>query len=252
VEHYINSIDPRQYLILERLWRKMRFDSPQLIGLLFAMVEKRGYEDWQAWEDYYYKSGEKRLKEMRRFSEDFRTVLANPFIQDRGKLRWPVYLINYFNGRTKTEVEQMALSLYRQIESKESDISEAICIEFCRYKVVGEPWNRMQLRFRNTIDNLSEQQPGLKIRRTSSRFLGQFGCSATVSIGVRQWAGISIRSSAWLHLQNLLRIYEDRFQKKIGHFRQRYNSMSFTFYAQVDGDIVNRGELLKLKRLLQL
>ena len=244
---FINYLPKNIYKFLNSIWTDMHYGSPHIIGLLFSMVEETAYPSWKKWEEHYYLSGNQRIELLQRLSEDFKERALNPGRFSKKEISWPIYEVNYFHGRTKNEVFNIAKSLHNNSHRSfpDLDISFSETLEFVRFKIIGEPWNQLLIRYTRTVSELRNMVPQIQIKRAKIEFVKNYGFQGLITKNDKPRAGIQVKSAGWLKQFNLLRNQIRNSEEKVNAYKEEFGTEVFTFFSRLDGFIVNSEESKK-------
>lgn len=239
---YINTIPKFKFKLLNRFWGDLGFASPHIVGLLFAMIEAKAFPTWKKWEKSYLQSGKSRLVLLQKLSVEFKEKVQNPAYFKKSELKWPIYKINYFYGRTNNEILNISQSLYTRVSQENTGsaiISLAEALEFVRFKIIGEPWNQHLLRYTKTIKILQQQFPDIHFKRARIEFVDNYGFRGLVTKNGKPKAGIGVKSPGWLNQPNLLYRQWEESKEKIHCYKNTFGADVYSFFSNLDGSIVN-------------
>lgn len=141
-----------------KLWNQMGFNRAWMVGRTSSLIQNATFKSKEEWKQYYFSTGERRLKKLEKINKKDRIVLKSFDIEDSFKCSSKrINQINVNYGRTRIELNHYADVLYGCIIATGNSlkITRAECRYLVLYRVIGETWNGM-IREVNTMDVLKE------------------------------------------------------------------------------------------------
>lgn len=161
-----NILDPIKFKATNALWNELKLNSPWSVGYVANLIESTTFDSKESWKEFYYRSGEQRLNRImssayREELEDFTSPNTNaPYIEKQNNFKY---------GRTEENLKQKGIYLFEELQKRGNplEITKAECIYAVKFRVIGETWNGIILREKNTIQELQKLYPYAEFVKTS-------------------------------------------------------------------------------------
>jgi len=146
---YENKICNKKFRFTNALWNELELNHPMSVGYLTTLIESKPFQTKEEWRDYYYNSGQERL------------LIAQKENIDLSSNTSKARQLNGNYGRTEEELRHKGRTLYQalQLNGNSLSITLAECLYMVKYRVMGETWNGVIMRERNTLQTLQKIFP---------------------------------------------------------------------------------------------
>lgn len=200
LDFFTNTVAPEKFKSTEPVWKELCLHDPWSVGIVENIIELRIQKNKEDWENFYYKMGDIRHKELEKLEADVVKTLNDELLVTHDTeviegLDWKVKNINYQNGRTREELDHKGELLHRFCEKKGMGLTLNECKETVRFRVVCEAWNSMVIREKNTAEKLQEHFKDLRIVRTDSDFDHSYAVDFELWQGDVRLCGVLVKPS---------------------------------------------------------
>lgn len=159
VEVFKMKGDKKAFQDTNKMWNNERYNSPFLWGYVSQLIGKTDFKSKEEWLEFYYKSGEERLKKISNLPSKWRDEITKFTSITPDVPKW-VLSFNYNYGRTEAECKQMAALMFeKRISKMRLNITEDDWEHMVIYRVLGETWNGVIAREKNTAANIQKKIP---------------------------------------------------------------------------------------------
>ena len=201
-DFFKNTLDAEKFRLTNAPWNELCLNDPWSVGIVTNVIELRAFKNKEEWEEFYYKMGDIRLKELSRLDEATVAILEDELLVTHDTevidgLDWTIKNINFQNGRTRAQLDHKGSILYNYCQKKGIDVSEDLCKEAVRFRVICETWNGIMVRERNTIAVLSEHFGDLRFEKTDGAFDHQYAVDYELWQGDQRLCGIQVKPASY-------------------------------------------------------
>jgi hypothetical protein len=152
---FVLSIDRELFQSTNAPWNNFKLNIPWSVGYVSYLIESRPFESKEDWEQFYYQSGEERDARIAELDEFIQDKLNNHDFSKSHGLSKSYQDLNFMYGRTRPQLMSRGQILFNIMKKMGSPISLEECCEAVRFRVIGETWNGIIVRERNTIRTIS-------------------------------------------------------------------------------------------------
>lgn len=244
-------IDADKFRSTDSAWEDLRLGDPWSVGNVATLVELKTFAAKEEWEAFYYRSGEERETLISRWDVSSQGTLQNDLLPKYDKdciysLNWNLRNLNTQFGRSRERLLQKAGLLYNEVKDNGHNLSLEDCFQCVRYRVIGEAWNNVLVRERNTAKTLQALFPQVEFRKVSG--------------GIEQAYAVDYEAYANGQLQYALQVKPEVFtgnatyilnarqtvSRKHQLYLARFGAPVYNIISDYDGNIISTEELEKL------
>lgn len=199
---FTNPLDAEKFRLTNAPWNELCLNDPWSVGIVTNIIELRAFKSKEEWEEFYYKMGDIRGKELDRLDAGTVSILNDELLVTHDTevidgLDWTIKNINYQNGRTKEQLDHKGTILYNYCQKKGIDVSEELCKGAVRFRVICETWNGIMVRELNTIGVLAEHFGDIRFAKTDGAFDHQFAVDYELWLADKKLCGIQIKPASY-------------------------------------------------------
>lgn len=196
------TIDSAKFRATNAAWNQLMLNDPWSVGYVSTLIEMESYSTKEDWEDFYYKSGEKRNELLKNVDVNVFQVLENDKDIRKSKATarnfdWKTRSINTSYGRTKEQLLEKGKLLRDLMKNNGVALSENEAFECVRFRVICETWNGIIIRERNTVHKLSALFPTTEFRKVSGEMDHQFAVDYELYYHGKLAAAIQIKPTSY-------------------------------------------------------
>lgn len=251
------SFDPGRFRATNGLWNALRLNDPWSVGYVSRLIASRYFGTKEAWEDYYYESGELRRRaltelavETRRLLDDFSLKLRNPAVI--GRIDPKLAELNYGYGRTEAELQQKADVLREAVNNGSSGLkpplSEAEGFECVRFRTIRETWNGIIIRERRTVETLRRIFPEIVFKKSEGEKDYQYGIDYELFLNGDLLGAIQIKPQSYLISTPYTLKAQAANQRKFADYKNDFGRNVRVVVADMRGNILNRDDFIERLR----
>lgn len=150
----------RAFQATNKMWNTERFNSPFLWGYVSQLIGKKDFKSKEEWLEFYYQSGEERLRKISSLPSKWRDPLTKfTTMVPKDLPKW-VLNFNYQYGRTEEECKIMAAQMFdKRVKYLRLGINEEEWDHMVYHRIFGETWNGIVAREKNTAANIEKKLP---------------------------------------------------------------------------------------------
>lgn len=217
-----NPINIQKFRSTNAIWNEMKLNSPMSVGYVTNLIESRTFTSKEEWRDFYYASGQERLDclKTKGYSKD--------------------YHLNY--GRTEEELKTYGKQMFDEIQRRGNtlNITLAECVFMVKFRVMGETWNGVIMREKNTIDTLEKQFPTLTFLKVDGADDYKYAIDYEVYFGETLISAIQIKPLSY-EKGNSPEIMKAKYANKAKNelYVEEKNVPVHYVYSKIDGTILN-------------
>ncbi len=234
-------------------WNNLRLNDPWSVGYVSSLVVYRDFRRKEDWEEFYYHSGRQRNERLNALSRTdhhrlnhFQLILTHPE-KVRG-IDPQLRSLNTAYGRTREQLMERAAVLYNHLLRQDSDLSLLECFECVRFRTIGQTWNGVVLREKNTVQRLREYFPQCTWRNTDGAFDHRYAVDYELLLNGQLVAGIQIKPRSYqMGKQRYLTKAREANQRKNEEYKRHYGCPVYDVISTADGSLLNT-EVLELIR----
>ncbi|MFF2531368.1 MjaI family restriction endonuclease [Brevibacillus sp. NPDC058079] len=224
-----NQIDAKKFRSTNAMWNAMKMNSPMSVGYVTNLIESRSFSAKEEWRDYYYESGRERL------------IL----IEKNGSTK-DLHL-NY--GRTEEELKKLGEKMYAELEKRGNllGITLAECVYMVKYRVMGETWNGVVMREKNTIQKLENFFPTFSFCKVDGAIDYKYAIDYEVFHGSILVCALQIKPLSY-EKGSSPEILKAKFGNKAKNelYEKEKGVPVFYVYSKIDGAVLNQEVIEKL------
>lgn len=240
-----NKISLNKYRSTNQIWNSLGLNKAWSVGYTSKLIKDKNFKSKEEWYNYYFDSGEKRLKELNKLTKETNNI-------DRIKE------LNYYYGRTKHEISQKGSLLYSEIvkQGNPKSLTEKECQYIAFYRVVAETWNGIICRELNTIENLKNKLKergfyDVLIIDTSAKFDYTYGIDFEIYHEGNVICGLQIKPESYLKNNILLTSVKSINDQKNKEYKVKYKRDIIYIYSDYNGDIKNKNSIEDIMQLIK-
>jgi hypothetical protein len=252
VELFENKVDALKFKSTNYLWNRLRLNHPWTVGYVSSLIESKPFSTKEEWKEYYYRSGEERLKiihqqcteEQKKSLFDFKN--PNPFLPKELKT------LNLYYGRTEEELNKVGEYMYEKIleEGNPYHITLGECIYMVKFRVIGETWNGIIMREQNTIKTLKKAFPTLSFKKVDGEKDFKYAIDYELYEGEKLLCAIQIKPISYKkgYSKEIVRAKMAN-EAKNNKYREDFHADVFYIYSDSRGNIENTEVLSQIRYL---
>jgi len=237
-----NVINQQKFRSTNGIWNKLKLNHPISVGYVTTLIESKTFATKEEWRDYYYESGKQRLL----IAKEKGLNLDNP-------QRYEEKHLQHSFGRTENELKEKGKFLYQalQLQGNPLNITLAECVYMVKYRVIGETWNGVIAREKNTIATLQKYFPQLTFQKVSGENDFQYAIDYEVYHDMNLLFAIQIKPISYAKGTShaILSAKKANEQKNADYFR-RFNKQVLYIYSNNKGELLNLDILSSIKERL--
>lgn len=252
---FVNTLDHARFESTNALWNRLMLNDPWSVGYVTTLIESRIFENKEAWEEFYYASGEERDKKMSALPPEISKMLNYDALirKDKAKvqsLKWDLKNLNFQYGRTKPLMVKKGKLLYRGAQYFNIEISEAECIEAVRFRVICQTWNGVVIREKNAVEYLQKLFPKIEFRKTDGKFDHRYAVDFEAYKNGHLICGLQIKPPSYLRSKAPYVLTAKKAnERKNGLYFSQYGKPVFDIIFG-KGKIENPDAISKIKELI--
>ena len=237
-------------------WNQLMLNHPWSVGYVSQLIELKAFKGKDEWENFYYEMGAYRSKKISKLDKNTQTALNNEELIriDKSavyKLPKKIIRLNELNGRTKKDLKKKGRILFNAVKGGVAGITEEECFKAVVYRVVGETWNGIVLRERNTISKMQNTFPELNFIKKSGEFDFTYAVDFMLYNNNMLICGVQIKPKSYTYNSPYLDRAKVANFKKNKRFSSEFNVPVFTVISSKKGEISDGSVLLKIRSLLK-
>ena len=237
-------------------WNQLMLNDPWSVGYVSQLIELKTFNTKKEWEDFYYEMGAYRQKKISALDNTTQTILNNEEIirTDKNavyKLSKQIIDINKLNGRTKNELKKKGTILFNAVKDNIPYITEEECFQAVVYRVIGETWNGIVLREKNTTTTLQRKFPQLNFVKKSGEFDFNYAVDFQLYNGNVLICAIQIKPKSYTYNTPYLARAKSANAEKNKKYSLEYNVPVFNIISSAKGVVYNEQILITIAKLLE-
>ena len=253
MDAFKNPLEKSRFEFTNAPWNRLRLNDPWSVGYVSSLVVYRDFRKKEEWESFYYQSGKLRNERLLTQKEEdqhrlnnFQLILTHPeqVYQIDPRLR----TINTSYGRTRDQLMERAAVLYNYLLGRGSNLSLKECFECVRFRTIGQTWNGIVLREKNTLQRLREYFPECNWISTDGEFDHRYAVDYEILCNGKRVAAIQIKPRSYQQGKQpyLLKAREANRRKNLEYTRL-FGCEVFDVISTTDGSLLNPEVIEKLR-----
>lgn len=247
-----NSVSKNKFQSTNDLWNKLKLNTGWSVGYVSNIIKSK-FKCKEEWKEYYFKTGIERQEKLKKLPIWEQNALNDITIN---KYKGDNAYLNYDFGRTKEEIANKGLILYKHIVDSGNPlkITEEECMLIAFFRVVCETWNGIAVREYNTRDYIEKyfKDRGIIISLvdTSGRFDYSFGVDFEVYHEGNIECGLQVKPPSYNSDKDYLKVAKNINENKNTKYKEQFNRDVLYVYSKTDGEICNKEILTSLDNIL--
>ncbi|WPS85318.1 MjaI family restriction endonuclease (plasmid) [Brevibacillus halotolerans] len=229
-----NKIDPKKFRSTNAIWNELKLNSPMSVGYVTNLIESRSFLNKEEWRDFYYKSGRERQI----------LIEKNGYAKD-------LYL-NY--GRTEEELQKLGEKMFAELQKRGNylGITLAECVYMVKYRVMGETWNGVVMREKNTVQSLENLFPSYSFQKVDGAIDYKYGVDYEIYNGSRLVCALQVKPRSY-EKGSTPEILKAKLGNKAKNdlYEKEQGVPVLYVYSKIDGTILNKDVIHQLTNLLE-
>lgn len=249
------AIPKKKLAFTNGLWNTMKLNSPWIVGITTSIIQDRDFASKEEWRDYYFESGRQRLGHLKHLSPLDFSILTSVEIWNfyKGSSK-DVNDLNLHYGRTQEELFSIGDMLYGALRCGENplQITKKECRYMVMYRVLGETWNGLAKREKNTIKTMNlHLGDGFTTVKVSGEKDVRYEVDAEVYHENELVAGIQIKPPSYMGAFDNNQDTYDLNKRKNDDYTTETGVPVLYVYADLNGTIKNPDSLMEIVKLSQ-
>lgn len=258
MEEFVLPIDANKFRSTNPVWNALKLNDPWSVGYVTTLIEAENWKNKEEWENAYYESGKVRNEYIKQNAaklgcskEFFNDVTISYDKQKYYNLSWDIKNINTQNERTKEDIRSKGEILYEAVKNNGYGLTLDECVECVRFRVICETWNGVILREHNTKKTLSQMFPELIIKETPGEIDHTYAVDLELLKNDKLLCGVQVKPESYIkgYAPYLVKARKVN-AAKYALYKKEFGVSVFTIISKNTGEILNPGELIKIKQLL--
>ncbi len=251
MDEFINSLNISKFESTNSLWNELMLNDPWSVGFVSSLIESKPFKNKEEWENFYYYSGEERNSKLSKYDQKIVEKLNDELLILKHKkevleLDKTLKNLNFYHGRTKTQIEKKGNILYQEGIKRGIKISNEECIESVRFRTICQTWNGIIIREKKSIELLKIKFPDYHFEKTDGDFDYKYAVDYQMKKDDVLICGIQIKPGSYA-------MSNSNYVLKAREANKRKN-MKYTdiFKVPVFDIIFEKGEILNISVLDEL
>lgn len=251
MDEFINSLNISKFESTNSQWNELMLNDPWSVGFVSSLIESKSFKNKEEWEDFYYHSGEERDYKLSKYDQNIVEKLNDELLILKHKkevleLDKTLKNLNFYHGRTKTQIEKKGNILYQEAIKRGIKISNEECIESVRFRTICQTWNGIIIREKKSIELLKIKFPDCHFEKTDGDFDYKYAVDYHMKKNDVLICGIQIKPGSYA-------MSNSNYVQKAREANKRKN-MKYTdiFKVPVFDIIFEKGEILNISVLDEL
>lgn len=247
-----NEVSNEKFRSTNELWNKLKLNTGWSVGCVSNII-KAEFENKEQWKDYYFDSGIERQRKLDKLTTTEKKELNNLLI---GNYSGNNGYLNYEFGRTKEEIAEKGLILYRHIVELGNplNITDRECKLMSFFRVVCETWNGIVIRENNTKNYIEKyfKNKGKRISLidTSGKFDSYFGVDFEIYQDGNIICGLQVKPPSYNSNEKYLKVAKSINESKNLKYQEQFHRDVLYIYSKTSGEICNKEILTSLDDIL--
>lgn len=238
-----NKIHTSKFQSTNFVWNKLALNSPWSVGYVSTLIESQTFKTKEDWKDFYYRSGEERLKKIDELCTPEQKMLLFDHTKSDSRLPRELKDLNLLFGRTEKELIEKGRYMYNEIvkEGNPYALTLGECIYAVKYRVMGETWNGIVARERNTVQTLARLFPELQFDKVEGELDYKYGIDYEVYEDKDLLCAIQIKPLSYEKgFSPAIMKAKKANEKKNAEYKKVHQSDVLYVYSNSKGHILNK------------
>ena len=249
-----NKIDNEKFKSTNQIWNELCLNTSWSVGFVSQIIKSRKFQKKEDWYDFYFKSGQERLKLISKLPKNEQSqLLSDTKINYYGNNAH----LNLYYGRTKEEIAHKGNILYKEIlkQGNPLNLQAWECQFIAFYRTVCETWNGVMIREINTKNKIEkhffDKNIYVSLIDTSGKFDYNYAVDFEVYYEGKIICGLQIKPPSYKNKKNdYIENAHATNVAKNEKYTEKYNRPVFYVYSNQNGYISNEEILIEIKKLL--
>lgn len=224
-----NPINIQKFRSTNAIWNEMKLNSPMSVGYVTNLIESRSFETKEEWRDFYYESGKQRLE----------------LLKNKGYNK--EFSLNF--GRTEEELREYGKKMFLEIQRRGNPLQITLpeCVFMVKYRVMGETWNGVIMREKNTVETLYRYLPMLSFVKVDGEADYKYGIDYEVYQGTQLVCAIQIKPLSYEKGSSpeILKAKHANKTKNELYMNEKGVPVHY-IYSKIDGSVINADIVSKI------
>ena len=225
-----NIIEQDKFRYTNAIWNELKLNHPMSVGYVTTLIESQTFTTKEQWRDFYYESGLNRL----RIAKEQNITLSSNTPKARN--------LNGNYGRTEEELREKGKKMHEALIEKGNplNITLAECIYIVKFRVMGETWNGVIMRERNTIKSLQRLFPQCTFKKVDGESDFKYGIDYEMYLSDNLLTAIQIKPKSYLiGLNKEIQKAKEANERKNKDYTQAFGKEVLYVYSSNNGTIFN-------------
>lgn len=240
---FVNRVNQEKFRSTNKLWNELKLNIPWNVGYVSSLIHKRTFKSKEEWYDFYFQSGEERLKQINNLSNTDKSKILSKYPSKNNSLNE----LNFYYGRTKQEIAKLGSILYQELLKTNNPlkISEDECKFIAFFRVVCETWNGIVMRETNTkkqlMNLITKKGYEIDIINTSGKFDTKYAVDFEICYEGNIVCGLQVKPKSYAN-DNFEYLAEAKEMNKVKNdlYIKDFNRKIFYIYSATNGLIYNK------------
>lgn len=239
MELFENKIDQRKFRYTNAIWNELQLNHPMSVGYVTTLIESQNFQTKEEWREFYYQSGHKRLE----LAKEQNITLSSNTPQAK--------ILNGNFGRTEEELRDKGRQMYEALQKQGNPLQITLseCIYMVKYRVMGETWNGVIMREKNTIKTLQIHFPQCTFKKVDGVTDFRYGIDFEMYLHGNLLSAIQVKPLSYQkgfsqEIQKAKRANE----RKNKEYKNDFGKDVHYIYSSNKGEILNK-EILQTLQL---
>jgi len=198
----------------------------------------------QEWEDYYYNSGTERTNALNDLDQKISDLLQNRLLKDTDPefyqyMKYDHKQLNYQYGRTKEDLSYKAEVLYHHAKKRIAHLKMEDAVSAVRHRVIGETWNGIIIREKNTVATILRIFPKLDVRKTTGAEDHLYAVDYELLYNRKTICGIQVKPKSYTYNTPYIMRAKAANKRKNELYKEKYGVPVIDIISDHSGKIYN-------------
>ena len=158
----------------------------------------------QEWVDYYYDTGIQRHEAIAKLDKHTADKLQNRLLKETDPesyqyMKYELKSLNYNHGRRKEDLHYKSEVLHHHAKKQIANLSIEDAIAAVQHRVIGETWNGIIIREKNTVAAIQKLFPSIRLHKTTGTEDHKFAVDYGVCLNDNLICGIQIKPKSYTY-----------------------------------------------------
>ncbi|WP_438265799.1 MjaI family restriction endonuclease [Clostridium disporicum] len=235
-------MESKRFSSTNYLWNELGLNKGWSIGVLSSIIKQKRFKCKEDWYNYYFESGEKRLKKIETLNLNEKGLLNS----DTPSINKELNKLNFNYGRTKSEIAEKGTLLFEALEKEGNphNLTKRECMYIAYYRIICETWNGIMCREKNTTTKLTQYliELGYEVSLidTSGKFDSYYGVDFELYYEGYIVCGIQIKPVSYTKTNEGLQKSIELNKVKNNLYNEKFNRNVYYIYSKQNGYIENK------------